>query len=594
MDAAEVSASTTGVDLIFARSEDLLRDGLREWIALGGVAIVFSGTNTVTPAIEGRPIKIPGSAVSNLTSGSPVDGVRLQPRPGSRVIASVDGTTLAVRSRLGYGRIVHLAFDPALVLHSDLSDFSFWRELLQASTSSGSALGLLQGSHDSLYYMSVGRQVDERPKIHAIGLFLLLYLLMMVPVNYFVLRRLRRKEYAWVTMPVLVIIFSLTAYGLGSHGRGKESAVRQVEMAELESGSDLLRYSARLSVYAASKGFHEVEIADPSSRVSDVEASAYDRLTYPALTSVRTSSSVSIPRMAVYMWATRTLAMTGVRRVEGTVNVDLTTDGQRVRGTVENTLPFELTNCTLIGDKLFARIGKLSPGGRTEVDEEYRDTSSIKNLKVWEFPIGGVFFSRLLRSDSILLTGILSRPACDVRLDGLAIPGDYDGLLVVHTSPKFLPSARGTVKGKVVGQIYDSPSRTARRLPLPYAQFPSIYIQERSVTVRYELPLDPSACDYSVLSIEKALTNRPPERMYYDESGRRTVTPFGEVEVYDFTSGKWEKIGLIDAEKLQRITLERPQRAIGPGGLIKIRLSAITNLEDLQMDLRLAFEGRAK
>lgn len=50
--------------------------------------------------------------------------------------------------------------------------------------------------------------------------FLIAYLVLVGPVNYFVLRRRGRKELLWVTIPVLAFAFSGVAYGLARGARG--------------------------------------------------------------------------------------------------------------------------------------------------------------------------------------------------------------------------------------------------------------------------------------------------------------------------------------------------------------------------------------
>ena len=49
------------------------------------------------------------------------------------------------------------------------------------------------------------------------GLLVLLfgYIVLIGPINYLVLRRLDRREWAWVTMPVLIVVFTVGAFGFG-------------------------------------------------------------------------------------------------------------------------------------------------------------------------------------------------------------------------------------------------------------------------------------------------------------------------------------------------------------------------------------------
>ena len=46
------------------------------------------------------------------------------------------------------------------------------------------------------------------------------YILLIGPLNYLVLKRLDRRELAWITMPVLIAVFAVSAYGFGTALRG--------------------------------------------------------------------------------------------------------------------------------------------------------------------------------------------------------------------------------------------------------------------------------------------------------------------------------------------------------------------------------------
>ena len=54
------------------------------------------------------------------------------------------------------------------------------------------------------------------------------YILLIGPINYLVLRRLDRREWAWLTMPVLIVVFAVGAYGIGSLLRGSAVIVNEV------------------------------------------------------------------------------------------------------------------------------------------------------------------------------------------------------------------------------------------------------------------------------------------------------------------------------------------------------------------------------
>ena len=49
---------------------------------------------------------------------------------------------------------------------------------------------------------------DSLPDVLPIIGFLLIYIALMGPLNYVILNRLNRREWAWVTIPLLIAVFS--------------------------------------------------------------------------------------------------------------------------------------------------------------------------------------------------------------------------------------------------------------------------------------------------------------------------------------------------------------------------------------------------
>src|SRR5438552_13258935 len=60
----------------------------------------------------------------------------------------------------------------------------------------------------------------ELPEPLGIAIFLGIYILLIGPVNFIILRRMRRSELAWATIPAMVLIFSIVAYLIGYQAKG--------------------------------------------------------------------------------------------------------------------------------------------------------------------------------------------------------------------------------------------------------------------------------------------------------------------------------------------------------------------------------------
>ena len=76
----------------------------------------------------------------------------------------------------------------------------------------------------------------DAPGADVVGLFLLAYVLILVPINYLVLKRLDKKEWAWVTVPALVAVFAVTTYGVGYAAKGSSVFVNRAAVLETTAG----------------------------------------------------------------------------------------------------------------------------------------------------------------------------------------------------------------------------------------------------------------------------------------------------------------------------------------------------------------------
>ena len=76
------------------------------------------------------------------------------------------------------------------------------------------------------------------PPIGGLVLLLFGYIALIGPINYLVLKRIDRREWAWVTMPALIAVFAAGAYAYGSALRGSDMIVNEVAIVRGAPGRD--------------------------------------------------------------------------------------------------------------------------------------------------------------------------------------------------------------------------------------------------------------------------------------------------------------------------------------------------------------------
>lgn len=123
--------------------------------------------------------------------------------------AAAPGGTAYAAVRAGTGRITVVS-----ALPDAGADPTLWEPLLQPADTPASQSGTnLVTSLDNAARAVLGSgDPGDLPSVGVMALFFLAYLVLVGPVNGFVLARIGRRELAWATIPVLTVVFAVAAF----------------------------------------------------------------------------------------------------------------------------------------------------------------------------------------------------------------------------------------------------------------------------------------------------------------------------------------------------------------------------------------------
>ncbi len=260
---------------------------------------------------------------------------------------------------------------------------TFWRELAQ-DTSAEPLLGnLIQGRGLSFYSPQAGfwqcvirAPGLKAPPSSAIALFLVVYLLLLIPVNYFLLKRLDRREWTWVTVPILVTIFSIGAYVFGYALKGTRMLQNTVTLCEMGSNrgdavvtASIGVFSPRQTSYDLSSPFSDTVFWSPEAQGRyDRSAQGYGPLEVAMPGETGADSAVHVRNANISMWAMRVFAARTYQvKLGDGIAARLAQDGSDLSGIVRNSTgrPLEHVWLTFGGSQTF--LGALAPGQQKSV-----------------------------------------------------------------------------------------------------------------------------------------------------------------------------------------------------------------------------------
>ncbi|HEY1016844.1 MAG TPA: hypothetical protein VGE07_29295, partial [Herpetosiphonaceae bacterium] len=164
---------------------------------------------------------------------------------GGRVLARAGDTPLIAERRVGAGRVLVSAFDLA-ALEGEPRKAEIWQSVfgapdqrpweftIQPQAQANAGLGL--------------------PSISMLAGLLFGYVLVVGPLNFLVLRRLDRREWAWGTIPLSVLLFTAVAYGAGAGLRQASAQLVEVSVVEGAPGAADGRLVSAVGFLAGQRG----------------------------------------------------------------------------------------------------------------------------------------------------------------------------------------------------------------------------------------------------------------------------------------------------------------------------------------------------
>ena len=225
------------------------RTAIRQWVEGGGHLIVCGGPTALISAaglLDLLPIVPQDSrSLSNLNALARFIGdlrAGLDQRAiislgalheDAQVLAAQGDIPLLARRTLGAGLVDYLAADPTLeplaswgrlsdlwlTLLATRAPHPAWREGFTLPTWGAEAVANLPG-------------VDLLPPLQTLCLFLVSYIVLIGPLNYFILSRLRRNGWGWFTIPLVIVCFAGIAWTVGFNLRGSEIILSRLTYVE--------------------------------------------------------------------------------------------------------------------------------------------------------------------------------------------------------------------------------------------------------------------------------------------------------------------------------------------------------------------------
>ncbi|TMB83422.1 MAG: hypothetical protein E6J39_06645 [Chloroflexi bacterium] len=603
------------------------RRSLERWIAGGGNLVVLGGPDwqartaafTDILPVDGLAARdgasltdlarfagnaaLPTGATATIASGAPRNGaIALADLPA----ASGGGPLLTAISH-GGGRVTFLGAD----LASD--PLRGWRGapllLGRLVPDNRLALQFTGGAPVDLEFGAMlGQALSnipalEVPPAELLVLVIVGYILLIGPISYIVLRRRDRRDLAWVTAPLLVLIFSAGTYGIGWTLKGSQVIVNEVDIIRVAAGGDAASVQSYAGVFSPSRSSYDLTVR-ADALLSAVNSNnnftgAGGPLQQTAGTYViEQGNPAHLRGLAVSVFGLQAIRSDAVVPYQPDLEIDWRLEGDAVTGTIHNGSQHAVDDVAVIGQGVGVMVGTLQPGARRDfrlvsanlngspVSEQIygsngnqQDTPEQRTFAMRRQVLdaltgfGGKFPVGMLGGAPVTAGGSGGPMVVGWRADAAPVAIDVDGL-----APQHYRQSLEVISGRpriASGAISLSPAS----LPVDIVstagdastqQGPGgVFMSKGEAVFRISLPLEAARMQPTELTV---LASQDPGAVFASFGNPGGFPPGFRVAILRLATGEWDDLG--DPSLSGSLTVTNAAGAIDDGGQILVRVTA--------------------
>jgi len=385
------------------------RTALSEWVISGGSVIVWLGDDparyqgsfltsevdasggTGVSAITQPPVRRTLPSLTNqpgFTENRSVLGnfpVTYTPQASARVLLAEDDIPVLQHLRYGGGDILLSGLDlaalkltspaglpdyfrfmmgylmsvddrPAPLVKADSFNPGYGRPLTGANPFVERSLFRLNYDMDNILQSD---NLSSLPPLNAIAFFLLAYIVIVGPLNYFFLLKLRHREWLWYTIPVVVACFIIFTYSWALNTKGARLMLTRVNLVDVYPEQNLSWESSYFGIYSPAARRYDIRLENGDDlirklEVPPVQVGYYGMpdQQYPGevlnLIQAGQAGGTYVDDAYIRLWSELHLESHGSVPPPGNVWLDgVTLDGNHLQGTINYTMNVDIDGAFL-------------------------------------------------------------------------------------------------------------------------------------------------------------------------------------------------------------------------------------------------------
>ncbi len=367
---------------------------LLEWVKNGGIIVIGSSDNLeeevgvfspYLPLKLNEQIDIVPTALNEWakTTGfeETIQLYTSDLNDGATTLVQEENHVLIAHKKLGQGLVIQTAFslgDEPIAKSPGMT--AFWNELFTAGENV--IVSPFKNMYDPLNQLSytVGDTNELFPsfKVSAPLIFgiIALYIIIIIPILYFILKKRDKREYAWWIIPAIALLTSVAIFGYGAKDRIGRAQIQHTAILNVETDGNVKGYYTE-SILSNKSGDYIFKAPHGTSIAASPQSSMFNAsgtMIHKRAMLENDATGAALHFRNVGYWNVASVyGETNLKEVGGIVN-DLSFETGVLAGSITNNFPFELKDVVIWSGSDFISLDDIGAGETLEIKETLKTT----------------------------------------------------------------------------------------------------------------------------------------------------------------------------------------------------------------------------
>jgi hypothetical protein len=422
------------------------------------------------------------------------------------------------------------------------------------------------------------------------------YILLIGPLSYLVLRRLDRRELAWVIAPILVIVFSGISYGIGSAMKGSQIILNQIAVVRTSTDGTAASVSTYAGIFSPSRATYDLTVRGDAL----LSALQFENLGLPTAggqtANYRTEQGdpAHLRGLSVSVFGLQAVRAEAVISYIPSLRVTWSLTATNLEGRATNEGPKPMEDVAVVSQTGGVMVGTLAPGESKAFSMPLRNMNGASASQM-VYGNGGFDGTLALQRQILVRSQVIDalvgygggfpgklgsvaagiergpfvigwqtdRTPLEVELDGREIERYAQAVEVLSGQPALGPGTVTLSPSQMNNEIVATAGQASQAQP----GFATLANGE--VVFRISLPLEATGLAPSKVAI---VVGSDPSTIFFDQENVGAFLPDGyRAAVYDTVAAEWVDLGSLSSSS--RFEVQDAARVLDAAGRILVRIT---------------------